>query len=480
MKIEKVKSNLKKAFNRVMGVLLPVATLFVSCGTNALIVRAEEESEKIYTLTCSNDYIHKVGNTETRYVKNYTLSIKGKQIVGILGKHETSDTREILADTISFYSYDEKNRALYGFSYSGWNSIVSFSGNFQRYDNGKLAKEGELLKQETTLYLKGYKEYIVNSYSIKGDIKYFDSEESAKKYFISGDTSGMIELDKDIDDGIKDPDIGYLHNLQMNQLQTGKQDENGIYELYSDRFTWDDTYPEYDSSYLVEVRGKCVVQTRGFLGFGKTKTYTSDIENIAKDISYKDLEWIISSQDKFAPFNSFINEHMPTNLVMTGVYGMRDLYFRIYKWSDADECYHYGPWVNMHFIDDDVWISVDGDTTLGDFDKDGNFIVNPDSDYGTGKKNDVGVGVGDTIEDAKKDNDRRNEEKKNDDGKLDLSNASISDIWYWFVTSLSNLYNSLGFIPEFFQKIFSFLPTPIYVFLGIGIVVAILLRVLGR
>ena len=134
----------------------------------------------------------------------------------------------------------------------------------------------------------------------------------------------------------------------------------------------------------------------------------------------------------------------------------------------------------MHYIDDDLWISNVQESIVGDFDDNGNFIVNPDSDYGTGTKKSDGVGVGDTEEDAKKDNDRREEEKKNDDGKLDLSNASISDIWYWFVTSLSNLYNSLGFIPEFFQKIFSFLPTPIYVFLGIGIVVAILLRVLGR
>ena len=44
MKIEKLRSKLKKAFNRVMGVLLPVTTLFVSCGTNALVVHAADSN----------------------------------------------------------------------------------------------------------------------------------------------------------------------------------------------------------------------------------------------------------------------------------------------------------------------------------------------------------------------------------------------------------------------------------------------------
>lgn len=475
MKIEKLRSKLKKVFNRVMGVLLPVATLFVSCGTNALVVHAAESN--VITITSLKDKSTDK-HTETEFHDLNVNVPDGSELVGLVATSYVSSGGESVhcSDELAFYIV-KNGKALNlkksGVSYS-YNITTTYDGN-----SNMKAETGEVWYIPYKSYANNVKNTPI-TFSISSKIKIFHSLDEFNKYVSTGAGDYDIIKPDTIDDGVKDPDIGYLHNLQMNQLQTGKQDENGIYELYSDRFTWDDTYPEYDSSYLVEVRGKCVVQTRGFLGFGKTKTYTSDIENIAKDISYKDLEWIISSQDKFAPFNSFINEHMPTNLVMTGVYGMRDLYFRIYKWSDADECYHYGPWVNMHFIDDDVWISVDGDTTLGDFDKDGNFIVNPDSDYGTGKKNDVGVGVGDTIEDAKKDNDRRNEEKKNDDGKLDLSNASISDIWYWFVTSLSNLYNSLGFIPEFFQKIFSFLPTPIYVFLGIGIVVAILLRVLGR
>ena len=479
MKIEKLRSKLKKAFNRVMGVLLPVATLFVSCGTNSLVVHAAESYyNKGNTVTFTTNYCNTKDKDHT-YRTTQTGTIQANadyEIVAVLVNYLFGD--EIHHSTLSFRIIKSASE-IYGLQKSGVTSCFGTESNFK--DAAPLSsKVYSLDNLPSEIYAKGNADgSITVSCSITG-CKVFKDNESMKAYATSGDTSGMIELDKDIDDGIKDSDIGYLHNLQMNQLQSGKQDENGIYERYSDRFTWDDTYPEYDSSYLVEVRGKCVVQTRGFLGLGKTKTYTSDIENIAKDISYNDLEWIVSSTDKYAPFNSFINEHMPTNLVMTGVYGMRDLYFRIYKWSEADDCYHYGPWVNMHFVDDDVWVSVDGDTTMGDFDKDGNFIVDPDSDYGTGKKNDVGVGVGDTEEDAKKDNDRREEEKKNDDGKLDLSNASISDIWNWFTTSLWNLYNSLGFIPEFFQKIFSFLPTPIYVFLGIGIVIAIVLRVLGR
>lgn len=477
MKIEKLRSKLKKAFNRVMGVLLPVATLFVSCGTNLLMVHAVE----------SNSF--HVAGTFVRYengkIKEYEK--KEMSITPVDGYEALACPFKVTrANEIIYYNMLLMIRNTKTNKYGMLGNMKDFCTNVGSYtysSNGVdyYTYTMDESYQDTVVCRSGDNpDYVVENFSISGNIKVFKDQVSLEAYVASGDTSGMIELDKDIDDGVKDPDIGYLHNLQRNSLQSGKQDENGIYEKYSARFTWDDTYPEYDSSYLVEVRGKCAVQTRGFLGFGKTKNYTSDIKNIAKDISYKDLEWIISSQDQYAPFNSFINEHMPTNLVMTGVYGMRDYYFRIYKWSDTDECYHYGPWVNMHYIDDDLWISNVQESTVGDFDDNGNFIVNPDSDYGTGTKKSDGVGVGDTEEDAKKDNDKREEEKKNDDGKLDLSNASISDIWYWFVTSLSNLYNSLGFIPEFFQKIFSFLPTPIYVFLGIGIVVAILLRVLGR
>lgn len=472
MKIEKLRSKLKKAFNRAMGVLLPVATLFVSCGTNALVVHAAESSV-LHFVSQYYDYKNNIGEKDE---VNITVPA-GTEICGVITKMVRGD--DDLYNELALYTVGYGSYSLNG---NKWGRISSIPGYEVICTSIKDGKEGNIFTGNTTTFkYQGLNsEYIVNFSFLSGNIKVFDSLDEMKNYISTGTGDYDIIKPDTIDDGVKDPDIGYLHNLQRNSLQSGKQDENGIYEKYSARFTWDDTYPEYDSSYLVEVKGKCVVQTRGFLGFGKTKTYTSDIENIAKDISYNDLEWIISNTDQYAPFNSFINEHMPTNLVMTGVYGMRDYYFRIYKWSDTDECYHYGSWVNMHYIDDDLWISNVQESTVGDFDDNGNFIVNPDSDYGTGTKKSDGVGVGDTEEDAKKDNDRREEEKKNDDGKLDLSNASISDIWYWFVTSLSNLYNSLGFIPEFFQKIFSFLPTPIYVFLGIGIVVAILLRVLGR
>lgn len=472
MKIEKVKSKLKKVFNRVMGVLLPVATLFVSCGTNALVVHAEEKNNyisfQVYEACEYDQSIYNYDLTDT-----YKITVQeGYEIVGVI--QELGGSGNVKRITISAVKNGKVDN-----TYLGNYSVYRVSND----RNGKHESTISVNPPYSNIPYSGYgvNSIVASSFTmLAGEIKIFADQDEFSKYLSNGGGDYDIIKPDTIDDGVKDPDIGYLHNLQRNSLQSGKQDENGIYEKYSARFTWDDTYPEYDSSYLVEVRGKCVVQTRGFLGFGKTKTYTSDIENIAKDISYNDLEWIISNTDQYAPFNSFINEHMPTNLVMTGVYGMRDYYFRIYKWSDTDECYHYGSWVNMHYIDDDLWISNVQESTVGDFDDNGNFIVNPDSDYGTGTKKSDGVGVGDTEEDAKKDNDRREEEKKNDDGKLDLSNASISDIWYWFVTSLSNLYNSLGFIPEFFQKIFSFLPTPIYVFLGIGIVVAILLRVLGR
>ena len=476
MKIEKIKSKLKKAFNRVMGVLLPVATLFVSCGTNALVVHAA-------TSDTATSYIEMVayetwmdGKVKEEYWYDIKIPIDGSyEVVGRLLEFDSNPTYKRLSLT------PVKNGKIDYTLQEDWIvDIHRLSSKWGEFNDHYVGKQIPASLPYMGCGNETGRTIDATSFTmISGQLKIF-TEEELNKYLSNGGGKYDIIKPDTIDDGIKDSDIGYLHNLHRNHLQSGKQDENGIYENYSVRFTWDDTYPEYDSSYLIEVRGKCSVQTKGFLGLGKVKTYTSDIENIAKDISYNDLEWIISTSDQYAPFNSFINEHMPTNLVMTGVYGMRDYYFRIYKWSEADDCYHYGSWVNLHYVDDDLWISNVEEATKGDFDEDGNFIVDPDSDYGTGTKGEDGVGIGDTEEDAKKDNDKREEEKKNDDGKLDLSNSSLTDIWNWFTTSLWNLYNSLGFIPEFFQKIFSFLPTPIYVFLGIGIVIAIVLRVLGR
>lgn len=63
-------------------------------------------------------------------------------------------------------------------------------------------------------------------------------------------------------------------------------------------------------------------------------------------------------------------------------------------------------------------------------------------------------------------------------GKFDLS--ALDNGISWFGSTMSNLIDALGYVPEFFKKIFGFLPSPILALLGVLIVVCVILRIIGR
>lgn len=63
-------------------------------------------------------------------------------------------------------------------------------------------------------------------------------------------------------------------------------------------------------------------------------------------------------------------------------------------------------------------------------------------------------------------------------GKFDLS--ALDNGISWFGSTMSNLIDTLGYVPEFFKKIFGFLPSPILALLGVVIVICVILRIIGR
>ncbi|MDE7022101.1 MAG: hypothetical protein K2P23_14550, partial [Lachnospiraceae bacterium] len=213
--------------------------------------------------------------------------------------------------------------------------------------------------------------------------------------------------------------------------------------------------------------------------------YHSDIRNLANGISYKDLEFIISLEDERSVFADFINEHMPDESSLksfgaVGAYQFDVFYFRIYKWDDELSSYRYGEWVRLSRDGTPLTGTLESITDVGHFDKNGNWIINPETDYGEGKPGTDIVGSGNTQEDAKEDADQKKEEIDSGDNKIDLSDTNFMELWEWFCKSLISFWNGIGVIPEFFGRVFSFLPTPVYVFIGLGVVAAIILRILGR
>lgn len=316
-------------------------------------------------------------------------------------------------------------------------------------------------------------------------LKIFKDYASVEQYAKNGSLDGMIKGEDDVDSGSYDNDIGYLHDLQRHTLMYGEQDENGFYESYDNRYTWSDYYPEYDDSYLVEVRASCEVEVRKWFGIGKSTVYNSDIRQLATGVPYKDLEYISSIEHEKSVFIDFINEYMPGNdsvsdVITASTYRLDTYYFRIYRWDEETESYKYGLWVRLSYDGTALEGSSNKTVDAGELDKNGNWKQKTDSDYGNGKKKTDIVGAGTDQESAKNEANQKQEVQDNGGKQLDLSDTNFQELWVWFTTSLYELFTGLGAIPDFFGRLFSFLPSPVIGFLALGIVVAIILRVLGR
>lgn len=267
--------------------------------------------------------------------------------------------------------------------------------------------------------------------------KIFKDSDALAAYVENGSLDGMI---RDLDDGELDKEIGYLHDLKHLPLMYGEKDENGLYSSYDDRFTWSDYYPEYDDSYLVEVRASCEVEVKKWFGIGKSTIYNSDIRELARDVRYKDLEYIISLADERSVFADFLNEYMPGNssvsdVISAATYQFDAYYFRIYRWDEEARIYKHGLWVRLTKDGTALDGSLDHEVDAGDFDDDGNFKPDPDSDYGDGKPGTGVPGSGDSQDDAKEDADKNQDEKENGDHKIDLSNTNFKELWEWFTWS---------------------------------------------
>lgn len=313
-------------------------------------------------------------------------------------------------------------------------------------------------------------------------LKIFKDKETFEAYLGNGSLDGMI---RDIDDGEYDKEIGYLHDLKHHALMYGEELENGLYSSYDDRFTWSDYYPEYDDSYLVEVRASCEVEVKKWFGIGKSTVYNSNIRELARDVKYKDLEFIISLADERNTFSDFLNQYMPDTSSVSGVisaatYQFDAYYFRIYKWDEEAETYKYGLWVRLTKNGSALTGSLDETIDAGDFDDDGNFKPDPGSDYGPGKPGVTVPGVGDDQGGAKDDADKNQEDREDENKQIDLSNTNFKELWEWFTGLLLTFWNGLGVIPDFFGRIFSFLPSPVIGAIGFAIVAAIILRIIGR
>ena len=445
MKIEKVKSKLKKVFNRVMGVLLPVSTLLVSCDTNALVVHAADSRQVVHI---SNEYINYVDdNTEKTYKWDFTMTCaEGYEIVAY--KTESSTNLE----TIGLYVID-KNKKTKDSVYD--KSYVQTKGTYFVYVNGKLESPYTSIPDQVWVgnyyYTSGSNNYWkVTKFLISGNIKVFKNSDAVNAYMKSGDTSGMIE--------VKDPENEknwYLKNVSYKvTADDSPSSEAGADATYI-HFSWDtDNLQDGDLLEIKTYNYYKKILGEKLSGFHDFVTYSDGVAASSGKYSFSQYTatnaWFNSLENKPLAFKEYDTTDYYLRPVRMGTLGVEK----------------YGGWVHIKMGRSTPTSSpYIKDIEYGDFDDDNNWTVDEDLTDKNGGHHGVDQGGG-YIPPDQSDN--------------PFTGTNIAGIFSYFYDFMKQIPAMLGDLPALVGNIISFLPKPIIAFIGIGVLVAIILRIVGR
>lgn len=436
MKIEKLRSKLKKAFNRAMGVLLPVATLFVSCGTNALVVHAAESSV-LHFVSQYYDYKNNIGEKDE---VNITVPA-GTEICGVITKMVRSD--DDLYNELALYTVGYGSYSLNG---NKWGRISSIPGYEVICTSIKDGKEGNIFTGNTTTFkYQGLNsEYIVNFSFLSGNIKVFDSLDEMKNYISTGTGDYDIIKPDELEKG------WYLKNVSYKvTADDSPSSEAGADATYI-HFSWDiDNLQDGDlleiktKSYYKKILGE---QLSGFHDFITKSDGVSAYEGKYSFSQYEATKaWFNSLENKPLVFKE---------------YDTTDYYLRPYRQGQ------YGGWVHIKMGRSTPTSSpYIEDIEYGDFDDDNNWTVDEDLTDKNGGHHGVDQGGG-YIPPDQSDN--------------PFTGTNIAGIFSYFYDFMKQIPAMLGDLPALVGNIISFLPKPIIAFIGIGVIVAIILRIVGR
>lgn len=436
MKIEKLRSKLKKAFNRVMGVLLPVATLLVSCDTSALVVHAAESSV-LHFVSQYYDYKNNIGEKDE---VNITVPA-GTEICGVITKMVRGD--DDLYNELALYTVGYGSYSLNG---NKWGRISSIPGYEVICTSIKDGKEGNIFTGNTTTFkYQGLNsEYIVNFSFLSGNIKVFDSLDEMKNYISTGTGDYDIIKPDELEKG------WYLKNVSYKvTADDSPSSEAGADATYI-HFSWDiDNLQDGDlleiktKSYYKKILGE---QLSGFHDFITKSDGVSAYEGKYSFSQYEATKaWFNSLENKPLAFKE---------------YDTTDYYLRPYRQGQ------YGGWVHIKMGRSTPTSSpYIEDIEYGDFDDDNNWTVDEDLTDKNGGHHGVDQGGG-YIPPDQSDN--------------PFTGTNIAGIFSYFYDFMKQIPAMLGDLPALVGNIISFLPKPIIAFIGIGVIVAIILRIVGR
>lgn len=449
MKIEKVKSKLKKVFNLVMGVLLPVTTLLVSCNTNALVVHAAESYyNKGNTVTFTTNYCNTKDKDHT-YRTTQTGTIQANadyEIVAVLVNYKYGVDFD--HSTLAF-KIIKSPLEIYSLQKSGVSSCFGTESNFK--DAAPLSsKVYSLDNLPSEIYAKGNADgSITASFSITG-CKVFKDNESMKAYATSGDTSGMIE--------VKDPENEknwYLKNVSYKvTADDSPSSEAGADATYI-HFSWDtDNLQDGDLLEIKTYNYYKKILGEKLSGFHDFVTYSDGVAASSGKYSFSQYTatkaWFNSLENKPLAFKEYDTTDYYLRPVRMGTLGVEK----------------YGGWVHIKMGRSTPTSSpYIEDIEYGDFDDDNNWTVDEDLTDKNGGHHGVDQGGG-YIPPDQSDN--------------PFTGTNIAGIFSYFYDFMKQIPAMLGDLPALVGNIISFLPKPIIAFIGIGVIVAIILRIVGR
>lgn len=440
MQIEKIKEKMKKLLNCIISVALPVSILIISCGTSALVVCAAESN----LVHATGTKIVMDGNTEYKYESDITLSVgNGYELVASINS--------VLSDGIayyqlSFFAYDKVNKELYKVNEKG-----SLSGTYRTYKNGNILYDYVVPTQaviDKVPCKSGI--YTVTGFSITGNVKIFKDETSLNNYVKSGDTSGMIE--------VKAPEnekVWYLKNVSYKvTADDSPSSEAGADATYI-HFSWDtDNLQDGDLLEIKTYNYYKKILCEKLSGFYDFITYSDGVNASSGKYSFSQYTatkaWFNSLENKPLAFKEYDTTDYYLRPVRMGTLGVGK----------------YGGWVHIKMGRSTPTSSpYIEDIEYGDFDDDNNWTVDEDLTDKNGGHHGVDQGGG-YIPPDQSDN--------------PFTGTNIAGIFSYFYDFMKQIPAMLGDLPALVGNIISFLPKPIIAFIGIGVIVAIILRIVGR
>lgn len=431
--------------------------------TSTFTLKSADNSVYCVFLRSERDLIPVIFSTGNFYIE-YLFADEFKTIVDESGTSYLHDNG--LSSAQKFFELKQYGNYYYASLYSGlfglWNDYMQVSLPTYDVDGGKTSV-GVIFKSFIDKYIDGS----LNPPVVRG--------ENGEDILVSD-----IENQFDESTATYSKDIGYLQNVKKSLRYVGDDYNspdtmNGASYLrfsYSGKTNtgFDVTSSNVRVSLYSSFRGYYYTSLAQALKNNRNHSNANVLLNEKKLFnSYSDYGGLSVTTD----YDSLYNLHSADIEKLDSLNGTIwvkatpnfDHWLRVEVYEDG--AWKYGPWVR---IINDTGTAVGQDSATG-VTPDG--TVDAESGYGDGTPVDRDSGAGETMEDA-------DNNAINSSDYVTIDNLSLDSAMEYFINSLHSMISSVGEFPAVIGQLFSGFPAVVIASIGLGFIIAIILRVIGR